>query len=222
MLITKHFLFIHLPKTGGDFIRRLCNLHLPGDWIVEHDLGKHAGDHRIPEEYQYLPRFGLIRNPWSWYVSLHHYNLGTGRPPQHRERIDDRNWLTASDNGANDFKTTLVNILSGRIYNQKLAARMLERDVDLLTIFHDDRFSRSLREDRITIGKVESLRSDFLAFLDAHEVPMPEPFREAIQDRPPINVSKHQSYQDYYDEELRNLLAHKARYLIDRYSYEFE
>lgn len=222
MLITRHFLFIHMPKTGGDFIRQLCSMHLPDDWMVEHDLGKHAGDGKIPEEYRDLPRFGLIRNPWSWYVSLHHYNLGTGRPPEHRERIDDRNWLTASDNGANDFKTTMVNILNGRIYNQKLAKRMLGRDVDLLTVFHDNRFGDSLDKGRITIGKTESLRSDFLAFLEAHEIPVSDPLRKAIQKRQPVNVSKHQSYQAYYDEELRDLLAHKSRYLIERYGYKFE
>lgn len=222
MLITRHFVFVHLPKSGGDFIRRMCQLHLPEDWLVEHDIPKHAADTRIPEGYLELPRFGLVRNPWDWYVSLHHYNLGTGRPPEHRERINDRNWLTASDDGNNDFKTTLTNILSGEIYNQNLARRMTEQDVDLLTLFHDDRFSNSIHENRITIGKAESLRSDFLAFLQAQEIPMPEDFQKAIQERPPLNVSKHQPYQSYYDRELRDLLAHKARNIIGRYHYEFE
>ena len=35
MLITKHFVFIHLQKTGGVFFRRLCHDHLPSDWLVE-------------------------------------------------------------------------------------------------------------------------------------------------------------------------------------------
>lgn len=221
MLITKHFVFIHLPKAGGSFLRRLCAIHLPEDWIVEHNIGKHAGDRKIPEEYQELPRFGTVRNPWSWYVSLHHYNLGVGRPPEHRERIDDRNWLTASNDGMNDFKTTMVNILNGRIHNQKLAERMLKHDVDMLTIFHDDRFGRSLEEGRITLGKSESLRMDFLAFLDAHEVPISDDFRKAILERRPINVSPHEPYQIYYDGELRDLLAHKARLMTARYGYEF-
>lgn len=222
MLITKHFVFIHLPKAGGSFIRRLCKMHLPEDWIVEHDIGKHAGERKIPEEYRHLPRFGTIRNPWEWYVSLHHYNLGVGRPPEHRERIDDRNWLTASNDGTNDFKTTMVNILNGKIYNQRLAERMRQYDVDMLTLFHDDRFSQSLKEGRVTLAKSENLRSDFLGFLDANEVPIPDAFRKAILERRAINVSPHDPYQTYYDAELRDLLAHKARYLNDRYGYEFE
>jgi hypothetical protein len=222
VLITKHFVFIHLPKAGGSFLRRLCDQYLPEDWIVEHEVGKHAGDRKIPEECQDLPRFGLIRNPWEWYVSLHHYNLGVGRPPEHRERIDDRNWLTASNDGTHDFKTTMVNILNGKIYNQNLAERMRERDVDMLTLFHDDRFGQSLHEGRITLGKAENLRADFLAFLDAHEVPVPDTFRTAVLQRRPVNVSPHEPYQTYYDEELRDLLDRKARYLIDRYGYCFE
>lgn len=222
MLITKHFVFIHQPKAGGSFIRRLCAMHLPEDWIVEHDVRKHAGDGHIPQKYRDLPRFGVVRNPWDWYVSLHHYNLGVGRPPEHRERIDDRNWLTASNQGTNDFKTTMVNLLNGKIYNQQLAERMREHDVDMLTIFHDDRFGRSLTEGRITIGRAETLRTDFLTFLDDNEVPIPHPLRKAILERRAINVSPHEPYQAYYDEELRDLLAHKARHLVDRYGYQFE
>jgi hypothetical protein len=29
VLITTRFVFIHIPKTGGDFLRRLCVKHIP-------------------------------------------------------------------------------------------------------------------------------------------------------------------------------------------------
>ena len=34
MLITREFVFIHLPKTAGDFIRAICAAHFPTDFLV--------------------------------------------------------------------------------------------------------------------------------------------------------------------------------------------
>ena len=42
MLITKYFVFVHVKKTGGRFIRNLCVNHMPPDWIVA-QLRDHAG-----------------------------------------------------------------------------------------------------------------------------------------------------------------------------------
>ena len=69
MVITKHFVFLHMPKTGGTFVEKACGAHLPREWIATTSLHRHAPWEEIPERYQGLPVFFLVRNPWDWYVS---------------------------------------------------------------------------------------------------------------------------------------------------------
>jgi hypothetical protein len=70
VLITPHFTFVHLPKTGGTFIERTCRKHLP----VEYETANiHEPVVSIPPEYANLPIFTLVRNPWDWYVSWFHH-----------------------------------------------------------------------------------------------------------------------------------------------------
>ena len=57
-------------------------------------------------------------------------------------------------------------------------------------------------------------------FLDRQGL-LTESLREAITLTPPINASEHGPYPDYYDSELRRLVAHKARWLTERFGYAF-
>jgi len=72
MLITKHFVFVHLQKAGGNFVKAVCEQNLPPDWLVPNDLDDHTSFQRLPAEHSHLPVFSLIRNPWDW----HDYRAG--------------------------------------------------------------------------------------------------------------------------------------------------
>jgi hypothetical protein len=50
LLLCKYFVFIHLPRTGGTFIRETLAKHLPGNWEVIVNPG-HATVHEIPAKY---------------------------------------------------------------------------------------------------------------------------------------------------------------------------
>ena len=118
MLITDRFVFIHVPKTGGDFIRRICLRHLPAESIVAHQIAKHGPDTEIPAAYAALPRFALVRNPWDWHVSWYHYLMGAGRPDEHRDRVRVMNpwFVELSDGFTADFATTMR-----RLYDPQVA-----------------------------------------------------------------------------------------------------
>jgi len=64
MLITKHFVFVHLQKTGGNFVKAVCEQHLPPGWLVPNDLDDHTSFSRIPDEYSHLPVFSVVGKPW--------------------------------------------------------------------------------------------------------------------------------------------------------------
>jgi hypothetical protein len=68
VLATKDFVFIHVPKTGGEFIggaiKRTCEVQ---------EAGKHVPFRETPERFRDLPAICFVRNPWDWYVSWWHW-----------------------------------------------------------------------------------------------------------------------------------------------------
>ena len=69
MLITKDFVFIHLPKTGGTFATKMIEQIYPDSINTE----KHGTCNQIPTQYQHLPILSIIRNPFDRYVSQYFY-----------------------------------------------------------------------------------------------------------------------------------------------------
>ena len=73
----------------------------------------------------------------------------------------------------------------------------------------------------VEVGRFEHLRDDFLSFLERNEVPAPAEFIEAVRASPPRHGSRRGAYEDYYDDELRELVAHRARHVIAEHGYEY-
>lgn len=71
MLVTPEFVFLHVPKTGGTFVRTLLE-----DRLVYSDY--HASIGEIPSGFRHLPRYAFIRNPWDWWVSWWVYKREQG------------------------------------------------------------------------------------------------------------------------------------------------
>ena len=54
MFLTRHFVFVHIPKTGGNFVRELLEQHAPEDWQVQR-LEDHLTYEHIPASHRDLP-----------------------------------------------------------------------------------------------------------------------------------------------------------------------
>jgi len=228
VLITDRFVFVHVPKTGGDFIRRICLRHLPAESIVAHQIAKHGPDTEIPAAYAALPRFALVRNPWDWHVSWYHYLMGAGRPDEHRDRVRAMNpwFVELSDGFTADFAATMRRLYDPRVARTVPAGSVVrtatEQGVDLLTLHLRRQTAAGEAERRLTMGRFENLRGDFYEFLTGHAVPLSEKFRKDLFERPPVNRSSRSRFQDYYDGGLRDLIGRFAAEIITRYGYSFE
>jgi hypothetical protein len=227
MLISKEFVFIHIPKTAGDFIKKVCQAHFGDDYFVGHDLKKHGSAGDLPQAYRDLPVFSLVRNPWDWYVSWYHYLMGTGRPQAHRDRVETMNpfWVKLSDGFTNDFGTTVRNLLDeaywrGEPHSGPLMTLAREQDVGLLTL-HYRRQLDGVPEPQLVVGKSESCRDDFLGFLRGARVRVSAEFERDLRGRRPLNRSKRGDYREYYDDDLRDLVAHKERFVVTEYAYTY-
>lgn len=220
MFLCKHFVFIHLVKTGGTFVREVLVKNAPEDWGVQVNPG-HSSVNAIPVEYADLPIIGFVRNPWDHYVSWYEYCTRAARAAKSPEQLPRNHpFAEVSNFGKNDFRTTLLNIME--LPNNSLGG------VGGVTSHYADMFGFSL--DRLCfvdgaerkIGKFENLREELVTILREIGVPKVPALEQSILNEPPINTMNRPSYQEYYDYELRELVARKDKFIIDRYNYVFE
>ena len=73
MLVCDHFVYIHLRKTGGLWLRSVMLEHAPAAWQLR-DLtashGRHGAWDALPVTEKQKPAVCFVRNPFTWYVSL--------------------------------------------------------------------------------------------------------------------------------------------------------
>jgi hypothetical protein len=232
MLATKHFVFVHVPKTGGSFIEELCQEHLPESWMIDPSTflpewlrgNRHAGYDAVPEEFASLPAICFVRNPWDWYVSWYLY--GKANPD------DPWLWETLFDSGRADFDEFLRVACTGQKHRQRVVYPggkkgplwlriMLADQVDFYTALFRSLSGGGVGSGRLEVGRFENLREEFIGFLDRHDVPAPASLIDAIRNEPPRNPANRRPYREYYDDELRELVARGAREIVTKYGYSF-
>jgi hypothetical protein len=221
MIVTKHFVFLHIPKTGGTFVTELLRKHLPPEWIL-HDSPRgqaHTGYRHIPPEFAHLPAICFVRNPWDWYVSWYEWGIQT-----RREKLPPSIWSKMFGEGANDFKQTIRNCCTVRFEPDspyRWQELMREQDIDLYSAYYTVVAGGKRGEDRAEVGRSESLREDLLAFMEKHGVPIDSEFGAAVRASPRARTSERSTYQKYYDDELRDLVASYCP-LVEKFGYSFD
>ena len=99
MIVTDRFVFLHLHKSGGSFVNECIRRHVPG----ARQIGYHLPRCLIPADFAQLPVIGLVRNPWSYYVSWYSF--------QQRRPKPNALFRVVSDEGRLDFRGTIHNML---------------------------------------------------------------------------------------------------------------
>lgn len=200
LLLTPHFVFLHVPKTGGTFVRRLLLQHAPAGWGAIEGTA-HGGVADIPAPWADLPRLAFVRNPYAWYVSWFYFQ---------RER-DGTYVRELSDGGRLDFATTMRRALgpSGPFadgdgpFTQALLGQL----------------GPGLRGT--TMGRTETLADDLCRFLATHAT-LPPRLEHALRATRPINASTHPPWPSLYDDELRALVRRKDAAVFDFFGYRFD
>lgn len=117
-------LFLHVPKTGGNWVRDVLDAH---DLVYAHIGGKHAGPrqlaplerllqvpHRYDRPNRPLFKFCFVRHPLRWYESWYRMNLMRGWPTWD---IDEAAWnpsVELNGLGAPDFNGFIRNVVTRR------------------------------------------------------------------------------------------------------------
>jgi hypothetical protein len=234
MIATRQFLFIHMHKTGGQFVNRLLLEHYPGAQTI----GYHLPRSEAPGELRRLPTFAFIRNPWDWYVSWYSFNAAS---PQ-RNPI----FRAVSEQGTADFHDTLHNLLhlchplraamreeiarglpESREGNQgsgitRLAMRSFtDPDAGYLSWLTRYMCFSGGSPEGLLMGHMENLRHDLPKLIESCGGELTPGFAGAIATAPAVNASPRRDYREYYDQELRELVADRDWSIVESYNYSF-
>lgn len=236
MIVTDRFVFIHMHKTGGQFLSEIIKRCIPGHRAI----GYHFPRTEVPSGAEALPLVGMVRNPWDWYVSWYAFNKrpGANNPLFH----------VVSNGGRETFKSTIINLVNLGSARPESAAhrdaliRLLPESLDGnkgagltsgsvrdLAGRHEgyyswlfDRMLGDGRDRAALIGRFENLAPDFLDIMDRLSVVEIESLRRELGRHERRNVSRHTHYSHFYDDELEAIVAGKEAELIRRFNYAFE
>lgn len=195
----KRFLFVHIPKTGGNSIQTVLRDYSEDEVVARHDrqdgverfavrnpkynLKKHSklaeySDALGREQFSNLYKFTVVRNPWDRMVSFY-FTPGRGKSwdAQEFEKI------IRETKGVADF------------------LRLEKDDVDPFS-----------NVDRIV--RFERLEEDFRAVCEHLAIP--------LAPLPKYNRSEREHYSKYYDERSRKIVNERFADEIEAFGYSFE
>ena len=231
MIVTDKYVFIHLHKTGGQFISQAI---LNNDSSAR-QIGYHYPLSLLPDEFKHLPEIGFVRNPWDWYVSWYNFNA--------KRNTGNQVFQVLSDNNTLDFNTVVTRLVNlgtdeGKVCREKIIKLLPDtlknnRGIGLtkqcLTSFDDGflswQFNRMFSVNNVIgnvhFGRLENIRNDFTDILNKLNVDITASLKNFIDQTPPINALSHSKYQSYYDETLMQLVADKDKEFIKRFNYKY-
>ncbi len=218
MIVTDKFVYIHLHRTGGRFIRKLLF-----DWFPSaREIGYHFPLSMLPGRYQHLPVFAFIRDPLDWYVSWYHFNANTPRNPI---------YAIASNSGHLGFSDTIRHLLylgSDQSPYHNLRMLMIKNLPETIIGNHGAGITQSAlkcfssanygyyswlvkhmfdhhwhEKPQVKFGRFEFLKEDLVSLLRAYGCQVTPNMLKVLNQRNPINCSNHTEYLHYYNEALR-------------------
>jgi hypothetical protein len=228
MIATDHFVFLHLHKSGGTFVNEWLLRFLPD----ARQIGYHLPRRLIPPPLAKRPVIGLVRNPWSYYVSWYAFQSRMPRP--------NALFSVLSDGGALDFEHTVRNML-----DLGTTGARLEALVAALPATYSNRginlpgnevaairgtgmgfysfLYRYMYEGPglLHMGRMESMRQELPSLLASTGQMIGGAMASYLLEAPAANESGHREYSTYYSAGLRDLVAERDAELIARYAYRF-
>ena len=234
MLVTDHFVYLHLHKSGGTFVNEVLLRHVPGARMLGYPLPRS----HIPPQYRHLPLLGFVRNPWSYYVSWYHFQLSLPRQNHLFRCVSDDGRL-----GFGDTIRRLVTLGSDDELLDRVAAGLPQDFVGhglnlpswalaplrgsglgfySFLYHHIYGGEGGSGSAPLYVGRTESLREDFFAFLKTIRYDPSRILNNYLLDKEVSNKSPHGKYAEYFDQPLRDLVWERDRQLIEMFGYRFE
>jgi chondroitin 4-sulfotransferase 11 len=187
----EQFVFIHIPKCGGNSI---TSDHFRN---FSHDLRNENFKYFKDSYERSLSKFSFtfVRNPWDRLVSSYEYLKNGGNCT-----LDAEDYLNLFSKYEN-FKEMVLNweeVFFDQIHFKSQSDWICDNDGNIIVDF---------------VGKFENLQQDFDIVCDRMQIP-----RKKL---PHTNKTNHKHYTEYYDDEIREIVAKKYARDIEYFGYKF-
>lgn len=212
MILHKDFVYLHMPKTGGTWMRHICR-QMPG-YIRE--TRQHLGLSDIPPDHAHKPVYTHVRNPWDWYVSMYsHWNRNYSQkihefisPPAHWD--ESTRWMAHVF--GEDFETSLHRYA-------KSSRPEVARNQSYSLSFQ--RFTAHPTINPTVLKFEEGLEQTALRTFEKLDIPLSDMFRRFLLGFGKANRTIHPPYREFYSDKTRQLIAQREQSIIQRFNYQF-
>lgn len=236
-----HFLFrlYNIEKTGGTYLSNILSELFNG--VKEGGHQKFKKNHLSTKKYGYHKRrptlIGTIRNPFDFYLSLWSYGCqGKGNQfSRHLKHDPDDAYLYLDSSRKDYFKKWLFLVINDqRVYKPFDIELMKKYDIGLLTL---EFFYTYLRDDYSYlleskskkdfkefshILKIEEVNKTILPLMESLGLVITQQVKDKFKknefDR---NKSNHKLREEYYDQEMIDLVLKKDWYIFEKFDYRF-
>lgn len=229
MIIAGRFVFLHLHKSGGTFVNTGLMRFVTG----ARQVGYHLPRSMLPPQFASLPLLGLVRNPWSYYVSWYSFQKSRPQPNALFQILSAggtlgfnatvRNMLNLDRNDA--LLDRVLAVLPGSYANQGLnlpgfaLAPIRGSGLGFYSFLYQYLYGPDVAA--VKLGRMEQLRDEMPRMLAEVGEPIEGPLRDYISTAPALNTSEHDAYVKLYDDELAQLVAERDQSVIVRHGYAF-
>lgn len=218
MIYGKRFNIIHMPKTGGTWMRRVCG-KLSSD-IIDGMHSRHQPYAQLTPEQASKPTYILVRNPWDWYVSIYGHRHGNITKRRHEFALPyaklDVFHRAVYDKYAGSFEHSLQDP-SPWEFDESMGNPIRTMGGRFEYMRTPPEGAAPALVKRFEDGPARVLQG----ILEAHHGPLGPAVQKALQHAPENVSERNRAYQTYYTDETRALVAERERKIIESFSYTF-
>lgn len=216
-----------MVKTAGSFLQDYFGHYVPGSRGTGLGARKHRPVRHVRDASCF--KFGVCRNPYSWYVSWWAFVANQRRPGNSFPTITSPDFHKTLD--LLNKATGIVKQTSSRMFIDFdflrrhdigiMTWKFIETFCDYDRIIAEDAFD-GFTLDLILVdrfARMELLPQDLIDMFDTFIFKLSTAQKEGLLSMERKNVSKHDYFRKYYNQPQIDWVTHKERHLIDLFGY---